>query len=271
MGFAADTQVMRDGDAITARLLPEWGIWGPNGGYMAAIALRAAGLHVAAGHRPVSLSVQYLGRAQFGPADIVVTPVKSGGSACFNIAMGQSGRTFLQAQLWTTSRNAGPVTVDAVMPEVPGPDGLETLAAYKARRGETEHPFWSHFEVRPIGFTGPPEPEPLGHVLRQWTRYLDYKPSDDVFLDAGRAAVLIDTLIWPAHWRGCAVNPDYAAPSLDLTVWFHAAAADADWLLADVRADTAGQGLIHGGVRLFAADGRLIASGGSQLLVVPNR
>lgn len=198
MTLQTDTAIIRDGDGLRANLLPEWGIWGPNGGYLSAIALRAGATVAPAGHRPVSLSVQY-------------------------------------------------------------------------RRGEAEHPFWHHFETRPVGFTGPPNPEPLGHVLRQWTRYLDWEATDDPFLDACRAVVLIDALVWPAHWRGCAVDPDYVAPSLDLTVWFHAAATDADWLLADAHADTAGGGLIHGGVRIWTGDGRLIASGGSQLLVFPNR
>lgn len=271
MSFQADTAVRAGGDGFIGNLPVEWGIWGPNGGFMAALCLRAAAGRVAAGQRPVTLSVQYIGRPAFGEVDLRVDTIKPGSTACHNIALSQAGVLLLQAQLWTTSRSNGPDIADAAMPDLPGPEGLESLRDFKARRGEAEHPFWRNLEARPINFAGPPAPDPQGHVLQQWTRFEGWHATDDVFLDAGRAALLIDTLIWPAHWRGRAASPDYSAPSLDLTVWFHQAAGAADWLLADVHADTARQGLIHGAARVWSDDGRLIASGGSQLLVIPPR
>ena len=279
MSFQADTAVHADGDGFIGNLPPAWGIWGPNGGFMAAVCLRASAARVAVGQRPVTLSVQYLGRPAFGDVDLRVDTVKPGSTACHNIVLAQGGVTLLQAQLWTTSRNQGPDVATAVMPDIPGPAGLENLRDYKARRGETEHPFWQNLEARPIGFASAPDadtPDPglQPNMLRQWTRFQGWQPTDDVFLDAGRAALLIDTLVWPAHARGrgsSGPGPDYVAPSLDLTVWFHQAAGPADWLLADVHADTAGQGLIHGAARVWSDDGRLIATGGSQLLVVPPR
>lgn len=269
MGFQHDTDVTQREGRMVAELRPAWGIWGPNGGYMASIALRAAGMHAPAGHRPVSLSVQYLGRAAFADVTVDVELLKGGGTACMAVALAQDGKIFLRAQCWTTSRMQGPDFAELVCPDVPGPDGLMSLKAFKAERGESQHPFWENFETRPIGFYGPPDPDPRGAVLRQWTRFLDWESTPDVFLDACRAVLLIDTLVWPAHWRGCAVEPDYVAPSLDLCVWFHASAGDAEWLLADVSAQTAGQGLIHGMARIWTDRGDMVASGGSQLLVMP--
>jgi acyl-CoA thioesterase II len=43
---------------------------------------------------------------------------------------------------------------------------------------------------------------------------------------------------------------------------------DADWFLADARADVAVNGLIHGTVDIWSEDGRVIATGGSNLLPV---
>src|SRR5882724_9471270 len=41
--FAIDTALEGSGGRFSARLSRDWEIWGPNGGYVAAIALRAAG------------------------------------------------------------------------------------------------------------------------------------------------------------------------------------------------------------------------------------
>lgn len=67
-------------------------------------------------------------------------------------------------------------------------------------------------------------------------------------------------------------RPAYIAPSLDLSVWFHdAPGPESEWLLLDVRADTAKAGLIYGDARVWTQDGRLVATGGSHLLVVDPR
>lgn len=74
--LAHDTTVEPVGDgAYRATLSRDWEIWGPMGGYVAAVALRAAGL--GAGHRtPAAFSCHYLNVAAFGPVDIRVTARK---------------------------------------------------------------------------------------------------------------------------------------------------------------------------------------------------
>ena len=56
-----------------------------------------------------------------------------------------------------------------------------------------------------------------------------------------------------------------------MTVWFHGRPGRAEWLLGHARADVAGGGLIHGNVHIWSEDGRLLASGGSNLLHVAPR
>jgi len=272
-----DTAVRRDGERLVADLSRDWEIWGPNGGYVSAVALRAAGAAVPDGHRPATLSVQYVGVGGFGETECRVTPVKQGRSAWLvNVELVQAGKVFLQAQVWTTSRTDGPVTAEAVMPDVPGHETLMTYEEHAQRhygdQAPPPHVFWSNFDGKPLKwqpFDGPRQPGLA--QLSEWFRFRGFEPGDDPFLDFGRAVILLDTLIWPTHHRGLPEAPDYIAPSLDLTVWFHDPPGAAEWLLVDGVADTARAGLIHGHSRLWTEDGRLVATGGSNLLHTPRR
>lgn len=266
-----DTAIAREGDRLTACLSRDWNIWGPNGGYVSAIALRAAGAIAPEGHRPATVSVQYLAVADFDTVECQVTPMKQGRNAwLLNVALVQKGRTFLQAQVWTTGKADGPSAADAKIPSVPGPKELKTVAEILGRTDPPEG-FWSNIEQKPVRFVPWDQPRLASEaVLQEWYRFRGYEPGD-AFLDACRPLILIDTLLWPTHHRSLAEQPDYIAPSLDVTVWFHQGAGEAEWLLADARADMASAGLIHGHARIWTPDGRLVASGGSNLLHAPQR
>lgn len=264
-----DTAIRREGERLTAALHKDWNIWGPNGGYLSAVALRAAGAVAPPDHRPATLSVQYLSVAEFDEVECQVIPVKKGRNAwLLNVALVQKDRTFLQAQVWTTNKADGPVTAEAVMPPVAGPDDLKTVAERLGPEAPRPAGFWVNLDTKPLVWIPWDEPRPPGPAaLREWYRFMGYE-AGDAFLDACRATILIDTLIWPTHHRGLAERPNYIAPSLDLTVWFHQAAGPADWLLVDGVADVAGGGLIHGRSRIWTPDGRLVATGGSNMLHV---
>lgn len=219
-----DTAIVRSGDRLTAHLSRDWDIWGPNGGYVSAIALRAAGAVAPADHRPATLSVQYLSPGAFEEADCQVIPVKKGRNAwLLNVSLAQNGRTFLQAQVWTTNKAGGPTVQDAVMPAVAPPTGLKTVAEHLGpERVHEMGGFWRNIECKPLVWIPWGERRASEAVLREWHRLVDYQgAADDPFLDACRSVVLIDTLIWPTHHRCLPERPDYVAPSLDLTVWFH--------------------------------------------------
>jgi acyl-CoA thioesterase len=268
-----DSAVRRDGDRLVAELSRDWEIWGPNGGYVSAVALRAAGAVVPEDHRPATLSVQYVGVADFGEVEAQVSPVKQGRSAWLvNVALRQKDRVFLQAQVWTTNRADGPVTAEARPAAVPTPGELKTYREHLGPDAPPQHGFWKNFDAKPLKFVAPDTPRQAGPAaLREWFRFNDFDARGDVFLDFGRAVILLDTLIWPTHHRGLSEAPNYIAPSLDLTVWFHEPPGEAEWLLVDGVADVAGRGLIHGHSRLWTDDGRLVATGGSNLLHTPRR
>ncbi|KRB41583.1 MAG: thioesterase family protein [Pseudomonadota bacterium] len=264
-----DTAIHQDGERLTCVLHKDWNIWGPNGGYVASVALRAAGAVAPSDHRPATISVQYLSVAEFDEVECQVTPMKKGRNAwLLNVALVQKGRTFLQAQVWTTNKADGPQTREAAMPHVPHPDGLKTLAEHLGPGADQINGFWRNIDFKPVVFVPWDQPRPPAPAtLQEWYSFVGYAPGD-AFLDACRPLILIDTLLWPTHHRGLAERPTYIAPSLDVTLWFHNPAGAAEWLLVDAQSDQSGDGLIHGRARVWTPEGVLVASGGSNMLHV---
>jgi len=74
--LAADTAVEGSDGRYQAALSRDWEIWGPNGGYIAAVALRAAGAY-SRFDRPITLVGHFLGVADFdAPVDLDVTTLR---------------------------------------------------------------------------------------------------------------------------------------------------------------------------------------------------
>jgi acyl-CoA thioesterase II len=263
-----DSKVEECGGMLSATLSRDWEIWGPNGGYVAAIALRAAGKIAPPDHRPATFSCQFLSAGQFAAVDIQAEAVRKGRNAwCIAVALAQGGKRFLQAQIWTTNKTGGPEKIDRKMPAVKKPAELKTWAELFPEK-KPSYRFWENFDSKPPSVLPKGVADPRGSVSQGWNRYRGFAPTSDPFLDFARALVMIDTMQWPAFNHGLAKYPDYIAPSLDVTAWFHEAPGASQWLLIDAKADVATNGLIHGEVSVWSDDGRLIASGGSNMLVV---
>ncbi len=259
-----------------ATLNRDWEIWGPMGGYVAAVALRAAG-EVASFSRPASFACHYLGVASFDePVDLEVTTLRSAHTAeALRVSITQDARPILDALVWTVADGIAGLEHDlAEAPDVPGPDGLLSV---QERLGPDAppppFPFWNNFDGRPTNWREQWPPEgPLDPVYRNWLRFRPTATFADPWVDAGRALVVVDVQSWPAAsshhaWRQLPM----IAPSLDLYVAFHRPAHDAEWVLADGHAPIAGAGLIGWTGRMWSADRQLLASGGGQLLCRPVR
>lgn len=267
MSFASDSAIVERDGTLFAEVSPRWEIWGPNGGYLAAIALRAAGLRAPPGHRPASLSCQYLKRGLFGEARLEVETLRSGRwVSCFSVRMVQGEQLTLAATIWTTNAAGGlaPDYREPAMPAVPPPEELEP-----PRSNPGGFTFWENFDLRIASAEARGRAEPRGALTERWLRFRGWAPGEDPFLAEARAVVLIDTMLWPAHWSRTATPLDYAAPSLDVSVWFHEPTADSDWLLIEARAPVSAAGLIYGEGRVWTRDGRLVAGGASNMLVLP--
>ena len=93
--LAMDTAIEGSDGRYRAQLSRDWEIWGPNGGYLAVIALRAAGAHTPL-RRPATFSCHYLGVADFDAVDLDVRTIRgSRRAASVAVSMTQDGRPVL--------------------------------------------------------------------------------------------------------------------------------------------------------------------------------
>jgi acyl-CoA thioesterase II len=269
--FEIDTRVETVDESaglFRARLSSDWEIWGPNGGYLAAIALRAAGRRARI-PRPASFHAHFLRVARFDDVDLSVRVLRQGRrSESFAVSLLQDGRPVLEAMVRTAAEGPGLEHDHSRMPEVPEPETLPTAESLRDPDWPV-YPFWHNFDARPVDpqrFREAPRPSPP--EFREWYRYRPKATFDDPFVDAGRALLLIDTLSWPAAARP---HPEssFTAPNLDVSAWFHREATGSEWLLADHRCDVAESGLMGTHGRVWDRRGRLVATGGAQLLCVP--
>jgi acyl-CoA thioesterase-2 len=250
---------------FTATLHDDWEIWGPEGGYVAAVALRAAGA-VSPFARPASFSCHYLTVANFAPVDLVVTPLRSGRTALSQrVEMTQDGRPILSAMVWSVGQIEGLVHRDLRPPEVPNPDQLRSPAELWPDRNRSFN-FWDNFDQRPVDFfeqwppAGPAPPE-----FRTWVRAHPPLSSSDPWIDAARTLIVMDVLSWPAGSRPHAyLEPPFIAPSLDLYVAFQQCATNDQWLLLDGYSPVADDGLLSWTGRVWNLERQLVASGGGQ-------
>jgi hypothetical protein len=257
----ADTAIDgRDGN-FTAVLSPDWEIVGPNGGYLSAIVLRAVGAAAPAGHRPVSYSCQYLSRPRDRRVEISTEAVARGRTMwCFRATLGTGDGAALQAQIWTTDKSDGPDYEGYTSPNV----ARSPITSGRDRAGQLGARFRDNFDRASSLAEQPTNPTSCS-TLKRWFRFRGFDAGGDLFLDAGRSVVLVDAIVWPTFARHVA-TADHIAKSVDLSVWFHESAPDAEWLLVEAVADVARAGIIFGRARVWSESGVLLASGASQML-----
>src|SRR5437870_821672 len=147
--LAIDTKVTGSVGRYSARLSRDWEIWGPNGGYIAAIALRGAGAH-SRFDRPATLVGHFLGVASFdAPLDVRVTTLRSAKRAeSMRVSLTQGDQPVFDALVWAVGDVTGLEHDLTTMPSKPGPEGLPTVAE---RIGDEivknpYHRFWSNFD-----------------------------------------------------------------------------------------------------------------------------
>lgn len=259
------SKVMMDDDGLqvtrlsdgnyTAKLSPIWDVWGPNGGYLCALLLRAVGLQTERAV-PVSFSGQYLGTPSYGEVSITVELIKRGKTAsAYSVYMEQGGKVMLNAMVWTGDPKKGMAYQVQRLPTHYIP-----LAEAGNRPPVGPMAMWKNLDIQGVKYDG-------GHYSH-WYRFIPEMNISDPFMDAGRSLILIDTMQWPARYFMEEKPPAFVAPSLDLYVQFHRFSEESDWLFSDAKSDVAHQGLVAGSATVWDEKGQLLASGGSQSLLM---
>jgi acyl-CoA thioesterase len=250
--------------SYSIRLSEAWEIWGPSGGYLAAIALRAAG-RCAQIPRPASFYCHFLSSPDFDDVNLTVDVLKRGRrSESLSVNMTQGGKPVLFALVRTAADAPGYRHQEPDAPEITPPDASKPYE--RTKDGKPIFKFWNNVSCR-----RPDAIEPIGEnapVIREWVRFEPAARFEDPFVDAARPLILLDTFGWPAAWQKYR-GADYVAPNLDTSVWFHRLAPESEWLLVDHECPVADDGLLGVGGRVWDTAGRLLATGSAQLCCIP--
>jgi acyl-CoA thioesterase len=151
--FAIDTAIEPLGDRrYRAKVSSDWEIWGPMGGYVAAIAMRAAGAE-ATHPRPVSFFCHFLGATRFDEIELRVESMRRGRSVeSLRVHVSQGDRDVVDATVCVVAENEGLEHEVSNSPEVPRPDELSSFDELMAEEERPVFSFWSNFDARPIAF-----------------------------------------------------------------------------------------------------------------------
>lgn len=273
MGDLADaTRVERSGaNTFEAELSPDWEIWGPNGGYLASVALRAAGL-TSERARPVSIHAHFVGAGRTGPVQLR-TEVNRATKVATSVTvhLEQEGRPWLVATVWGADDDLPGLEHQTThRPTAPDPADLPDMATLMAGRGEAPHPFWSNLEQRPIAWIEDWDNREVGEPATScWVRFDPTSTYDDPWIDAARPLILIDLDAWSAAMRAHVGELDFYAPTIDVTARFVGATAGEPWLLSEAATPAASNGIIGATGTIWTRDRSLVAIGGSTLLSRP--
>jgi len=251
--FATDTAVVSAGAGRYAAAIDR-GWWierGPNGGYLAAIVLRAVLAEVDdPARRARSMTLHYLRPPAEGPCEVTVTLERAGrGLTTVSARLVQGGRDCILALVALGTDRAGPELHDHPAPTVPGPDDLPPRP--NALDGAPDMPFRHRFDLRAAIGT-PPFTRGPAAVAGGWIRTADADPVDDVLL-----AAITDA--WPPAVFSRLEVP-VGVPTVELTIHFRGAASrEPGWCLVRFRTLEAVAGYLEETGEVWSADGRLLA------------
>jgi acyl-CoA thioesterase II len=248
--------------AYRAVVSRDWEMWGPLGGYVAAMALRAAGRE-SPFSRPISFSSHFVSVAAFDEVAIDVRCVRAGRSAAsHHVRISQQDRTILEAAVWSADVGEGPEHLECPAPRVVRPPSL----AASSDEDQQLFPFSRNFLV---GSAHDPAngPYPETATWQVWASFIPEPCFSDPWLDSCRSVIVLDVSSYMAasNRHGGGQIP-YFAPSLDINVAFHLDATTSEWLLIDTHAPISSGGLFCWRGHVWTSSGAIVASAQGQNL-----
>jgi acyl-CoA thioesterase len=247
--FALDTAVSAVGAGrFEATIRPAWRVERPNGGYVAAIVLRAVTAELADPVRvPRSFTVHYLRPPADGPVEIEVTVERAGRTmSSVSARLLQGGRTVALALVAAGHARENFALDAAPLPDVAAPEDCPVLA-----EPAFPIPIRENFETRlaigPQPFTGGSEA-----VTGGWLRLVDPEP-----VDAHVLAQVADAWV-PALFSTTTTRT--GVPTIDLTVHFRQQPLGEDpWLFVRFQTRLAAEGFLEEDGQIWDRRGRLLA------------
>jgi acyl-CoA thioesterase len=259
--FERDTAVeRRDDGGFTAHAGADWfATRGPNGGYLAAIVLRAMLAEAGDPQRlPRSLTLHYTRPPVAGELAIDVTVERAGRRlSTMTARVEQEGRLCILAVAALSTEFESAADYSDGPPAVPPADEIAPVGQEQAIV-----PVARRFEIRPA--LGEP-PFSTGHeaLTGGWIAFSEGAPPTD----AVALAMLTDAWIPSPFVR---LGHPVGAPTIDLTVHFRAPELDAEWpLLAVYRSRFSHAGFFEEDGEIWTADGRLLAQSRQLGLLSP--
>lgn len=252
------------GGAYSAVNDPAWAApGGPNGGYLAAIVLRALEQRIDDPGRPArSITLHYLRPPGPGELRIDVVVERSGRTLSTLTARVSQGDRLCVIAIAAFAGAFPSAVADfaAPMPSVPGPEGIEPFVPHP-RMPPIAHRLVMRGTIGPRPFSGGDEALTGG-----WMSLREPQP-----LDAATLALYADAWVPPVFAR---VKEPLAAPTIDLTIHFRAplaaAAAPPDVpVLGVFRSRYATDGLAESDGELWSRDGVLLAHSRQLMLLRP--
>lgn len=269
--FARDTSVESLGEGrYAATIDPSWWIVaGPNGGYVAAVVLRAILAEVGdETRRPRSLSLQYLRPPAAGAVEVQVTVERSGRTVSnVSARLVQDGRLLVIALAALAVDRPDSVAFDETsgLPRMPDGSPVPDAATIPLQNVDPDRdvPMRQHYDLRwvlgDLPFQASQSAEPTA-LTGGWLRPLEDEPIDEVVL-----AAMTDAWMPPIFSR---LQEPLAVPTIDLTIHFRSRPADPlahCFVVFDSPVARDGYLVEHG--RIYSAEGVLLAES-RQLAVV---
>jgi acyl-CoA thioesterase len=250
--FERDTSVSEvDAGVFEGHVNRDWWIvFGPNGGFLAAMLVKAMGAAVDDHKRSArSLTIHYTAAPTEGPVRIQTRIERTGRSLTTISARMEQGERLIAIAIaaFSSARTSAVEFSDAPPPGVPQPEELEALEPQRDLP-----PFTRQWEVRPAIGVQPFSGSNGSARTGGWIKPLDEHP-----IDAALVAQLTDAWL-PAIFLKLTA-PD-AVPTIDLTIHFRAdLPLPADYALVTFETRLSAGGFVEEDGWIWARDGQLIA------------
>lgn len=247
--FALDTAVIALGNGrYRAEIDPAWRVERPNGGYVAAILLRAVTTELADPERvPRSVTVHFLRPPEDGPVEVEVAVERTGRTmSAVSVRLLQGGRLLALALVSAGLAREAYEFDDAPMPDVSPPEDCEVLA-------RPPFPIPIRVQIESRHAIGPQPFQPSGEaVTGGWLRMVDPEPTDV------HALVQVADAWVPAVFG--TVTERLGVPTVDLTVHLRRTPTPDDdgWLLVRFRTRVAAEGYLEEDGEIWGRSGRLL-------------